>query len=78
MNFSVENVYSSGVLLIIITQLADNFDVISPAACGAPQSSLIVSSLQTWQHEHEENTATPRGRADPSPQDHDSGQGCEA
>ena len=64
MNFSVENVYSSGVLLIIITQLADNFDVISPAACGAPQSSLIVSSLQTWQHEHEENTAT-RGRVIP-------------
>ena len=62
MNFSVENVYSSGVLLIIITQLADNFDVISPGACGG--SSLIVSSLQTWQHEHEENTAT-RGRVIP-------------
>ena len=45
--FCGECLYSSGVLLIIITQLADNFDVIS-AACGGSQS-LRVSCLQTWQ-----------------------------
>lgn len=67
MNFSVENVYSSGVLLIIITQLADNFDVISPDACGG--SSFIVSGLQTWQRARGEYGDTTRP-GDPSPQDH--------
>ena len=40
--FCGECLYSSGVLLIIITQLADNFDVIS-AACGGSSSQSLVS-----------------------------------
>ena len=57
----VENVYSSGVLLIIITQLADNFDVIQPwpAACGGSPGPAAVSRVSKRGNEHEENTARP-------------------
>ena len=57
----VGNVYSSGVLLIIITQLADNFDVISPslAACGGSPGPAAVSRVSKRGNEHEENTARP-------------------
>lgn len=71
----VGNVYSSGVLLIIITQLADNFDVIQRCMWGVPGSSCRVSCLQTWQR-----TRGEYGEAMMIPvrADHDSGQGCEA
>ena len=51
--FCGECLYSSGVLLIIITQLADNFDVIS-AACGGSSSS--ESRVSKRGNRHEENT----------------------
>ena len=67
----MENVYSSGVLLIIITQLADNFDVISPDACGGSRGPASLSRVSKRGNEHEENTATRRGRGIPVPgQDH--------
>ena len=49
--FCGECLYSSGVLLIIITQLADNFDVIL-AACGGSR----VSRVSKRGNRHEENT----------------------
>ena len=52
----MENVYSSGVLLIIITQLADNFDVISPDACGGSRGPASMSRVSKRGNEHEENT----------------------
>ena len=59
--FCGECLYSSGVLLIIITQLADNFDVISPwpAACGGSPGPAAVSRVSKRGNEHEENTARP-------------------
>ena len=75
--FCGECLYSSGVLLIIITQLADNFDVISPAACGGPPVQLdCLESPNVATRARGEYSDTRPG--DPSPQDHDSGQGCEA